>query len=1174
MKKWAKWAIILSTGVAAVGATIAPVIVNAANNKLEVKNIFPQEHQEADVFKENIGEYIQKQTTQPLLDFKINQSNPYMLEPRDASDNAYIDIFSKINDSVVTNDLYSFLENSKEYSTNFLFKYFVNELKVNSTNENGVNKYHIELSIDIHNTSYKPTEFLINNDPQEVKSVTFNTNETKNTKLIIDSAAIPYFYELINHTQGTADWYAAYFFTNAKWTFGEQTLSFNEFFLSQYSKSLNTVIKNVSIKKGYLDYKNEGQAELQKLTSQDFVSDIQREFETQWNNAKNNIGPAQRTAQILTEVLPSGNMRSLIQFFNDAADDITLLISNLLQYTHPGNEGIGDIVNPILKNQSIWELLVNEKFHNGISSLLEHFAPSIAPTVKKVLDSFTNQSMTEIKASIDKLLDGIIATESVPQQIKDLLTTIKNSGNDGIITFIFKNINLIINILNKVTSEQPAADSSGAPNETKQKLKVVADMLTALQGKFDPNVNNLFDFIEALLKSQNTAGENNLKVVLKTFIPNLAKPESQTIWTVLDLVVFNNANINASNLALIVRDLANPIDINTNEVADLESFANAMTITPTVKSQNYDQNTKQLSVDYSVKYQLGQSVSFKIENLMNIIPSINLGIININANTLKSFIPPAINFYSGDSFTIEYKIDDTVNYEIIPDPMASNQYMMSWMSKIDKHVDFDLKQTYKNMFETGGSITIMLQKLKFQDTILPILQSFLYSYLDDYKVYRPISSPKLNAFKIKDYDANKKSNQYIAPKQFATPEEKQQLIAKIGQQVRDAIVVKNVEGTDYYYGSTPLAPTNRMLDWSSKVSQPISMFAFKLSKVDITGGEGQYLVGDHIILKANPNSSWGVSYKWTIEGSDEVISTSRDLDYPAKLEDNGKTIKVQATSRGTTVESTFVLNIKEAPKLEAVNVVNDRTYIDGDDIKLTATLSPSELKNAEFTWTIEGSDTVISSTTSEAQFVANYRDNGKTLKVTATLNGVTKETTTTLHIDKAPDVESVIININPEYSVGEKISPTLTINPSNTKNVTYNWYIEGSSTKINNANKATPTFKAVSSDNGLDLVVEVTCNGKTTTQRAKLFIKQPNTIYKKELTINIDPNTILPELFDIKMSNPNDFKVYLQATNFIPKGNLLAKFLNPISVSLVIETPYNIYDTSTGLMTNYWAINL
>ncbi len=218
MKRKFKKSLIASLTILALGGTATSVVVASSMNKdrpVAVKN-----HQVLD-FKDNIDQYIEKAQKHELTVFDAQSKiGLYQAIPSKACNEIYKPIFSKINKDLITNDLFSFLNWTKESYSNSVFKYKILDFKINSSIENNEPKYQIEIVFDIYNPEPMASTFTLDQN-NTVNNTVFGVNEIKSSKLVIDSKAIPFFHHQIK-TANIADLYAGYYFDNAHWIIGDK----------------------------------------------------------------------------------------------------------------------------------------------------------------------------------------------------------------------------------------------------------------------------------------------------------------------------------------------------------------------------------------------------------------------------------------------------------------------------------------------------------------------------------------------------------------------------------------------------------------------------------------------------------------------------------------------------------------------------------------------------------------------------------------------------------------------------------------------------------------------------------------------------------------------------------------------------------------------------------------
>ncbi len=142
--------------------------------------------------------------------------------------------------------------------------------------------------------------------------------------------------------------------------------------------------------------------------------------------------------------------------------------------------------------------------------------------------------------------------------------------------------------------------------------------------------------------------------------------------------------------------------------------------------------------------------------------------------------------------------------------------------------------------------------------------------------------------------------------------------------------------------------------------------------------------------------------------------------------------------------------------LVSVDINLDKpSYVEGDTITATAYSYPPNLPGVEYKWSIEGSNTIIPSTSNVATFKASTQLNGKKLKVVATYNqksvtGIILLSVSSKHTTPAlPEIKGVQLIVQTDETIaGQTKDYIVSVSPSSINtNLKYEWIIVDSSNK-------------------------------------------------------------------------------------------------------------------------------
>ncbi len=232
-----------------------------------------------------------------------------------------------------------------------------------------------------------------------------------------------------------------------------------------------------------------------------------------------------------------------------------------------------------------------------------------------------------------------------------------------------------------------------------------------------------------------------------------------------------------------------------------------------------------------------------------------------------------------------------------------------------------------------------------------------------------------------------------------------------------------------------------------QVADPTSteLLGVSVKEIDHTG---IYNPGDSIKLSAQtvPESLSDVTYAWSIDGK-AIGSGTNSLTYPLKAEDNGKYIKVTVTQSSISKSVQFKLNVKQ-PNIVALSSVKAEfvnhtgAYKAGEKVELKATAMPNNVENVTYTWY---KDSTQIGTGATCSFEASEADKGKTIKVVAKQDKITKEASLALDVvpKDTPTINSLniwFVNNLEKYKPGDEIVVASSINPDNLSGVSYQWY--------------------------------------------------------------------------------------------------------------------------------------
>ncbi len=779
MKTWLKWTLIGGGALGGVTAIVAPILATQLNQKQAITSKTTQEPNNNNVsasanpsiltngFDENISEYSKLATTSTETNYQSNESDlkPYQNPPTDPKDPVYNSLFAKLNETTVANDVYHFISNIKESSNNFNFKFKINNAQIKAINENNESTYKINISFEIYNSENKESDLSINNDPDNPIKIKFQGHEVINSELSISSIAIPDFLKE-EVDENKFDLYANYYFQNVLWKFGDNAFALNKFYLNEKSFALNTSIKGVDTRKGYDDISAEGLSNLQKMTSQDFADDITNNFDKKWELTKACIGPTQK---ILQQVARNKPVTSL---FKKIAPYVKQLTDLLVQHSNPKLTGLGSMLEKIFENKNICELLKDTSFMDGLENLLKINKPEMATTILPMIKQIATANIEQMQLLFGGFIKQFFSASLTPEQ-SELLG---NITKQGLITFAGNYPQLMVAMMKQLIGEN-----------TTPILDVFFKIFESIKN-FNPDKNSILDLLVSIIKTNDSKGNNLLKELLGTL---LTKDSSPKIADLLEKCIYNNENLTVENLCKTISALSTPKDYLEN-IIDLGEYINTIKVTKSPISSKYDNSTMNLDLEYKVKYTLTKSLYYNVPDLLAIAPNkLKLNGMEFDAGALLNYaLYFEFKIAKKDSIEITYKINDTVNYEVIKDK-TGDDYQLSWAAGMQKRVDSELKNSYENMYSYGNNMSL---KNYGVDNLLYFFNNFMYGYIDQSFTFKPLSSNKLNEVKIQNYNPNKLTNQAIGAIKLNDSD-----LQDIKDEIKDSVIITKHEDTAYSY---------------------------------------------------------------------------------------------------------------------------------------------------------------------------------------------------------------------------------------------------------------------------------------------------------------------------------------------------------------------------------------
>ncbi len=253
-------------------------------------------------------------------------------------------------------------------------------------------------------------------------------------------------------------------------------------------------------------------------------------------------------------------------------------------------------------------------------------------------------------------------------------------------------------------------------------------------------------------------------------------------------------------------------------------------------------------------------------------------------------------------------------------------------------------------------------------------------------------------------------------------------------------------------GNNKVAKTEVVVTDDSKVKEDVDVKGIDLNTNEV------YLYVDgtaNVVATIIPNDATNKNITWTSQNkniatvSNNGIITGKKVGTTTvmvKTDNNKKaSVKVNVINRPDIKKGNKKVEVKSID----LNLQNANIYVD-DKISMAATVYPSSATNKRVTWSSSDSNVakvdnngMITGLATGTATITAKSNNGKTAKVTITvikkLGGVVKET-------KNVEEESIELNVNEgNVYVGDKLTLSATIYPSNASNKTVTWTSSNSS---------------------------------------------------------------------------------------------------------------------------------
>lgn len=669
------------------------------------------------------------------LDFKKLSNNP--------NDEIYNNIYNSITKEVIENDINNFIKTlgEKNDTYNFGFKTKIKNISINNLEGN----WDIKIEFDVYNNLSKNNTFKIGN----LDSINFEPKSTKNIELNFGGQLQKTFYN--STLKGNNKSYFGYYFPNAALKVDNTELKFENFKLSDYSWTLNKFVEINSSEVGYTDIANFANEKLNTLTQEDIQNEIKYSFDVYVNSIGELLDPVQNLLQNL--VLTKTENKTVIQFLSENSENIGVIVDTLYKLISKDDSlNLKDPIQFILADKKLSEILVNEPTKNLIMSLITKLAPDLAPTINSILANVNEDNVQETVEQLLFLLETMLPSLVPSVADKDISPLINSLKNEGLLTAIINNKQLIISILSDIPGIKD--------NE-------IAQMALVLIGAIELNETNIFDLIINIIKYQDPEGNIVLKELLNKALPN------STITSLLSQLVFDNENLNSDNLAGLVDMIANPKDSKNGQTIRWKEWFDAINIV-----SNFTTNENG-NIIHTYKFEFGKNIYINIDKIYKILPkNLTIGTTSIPTSLLSTALPSWISINAGDYVEITQNFD-AIEYDVIN---VKGAYKLSWQSFAKTTIDMNMPQTLKTIYDTS---------LGAGGVLVTVLNNIFYHKFDTSGYFKPYQS-SLGSNVINNYNPNSKNNQAIFTNTIA--EDK---LIELQTKLNESIVEETIEGSEY-----------------------------------------------------------------------------------------------------------------------------------------------------------------------------------------------------------------------------------------------------------------------------------------------------------------------------------------------------------------------------------------
>ncbi|MGL4947814.1 MAG: hypothetical protein ACRC42_00275 [Mycoplasma sp.] len=657
-----------------------------------------------EIKKETIN--TEKQVFSPPM-YSENPNNPY--------DERYRDIFESIDEKIIENDIKLFLIDLVDKANDNL------KMKLNKINiVKNDSLFTIDIEFEIFNNSQYANLFK---SSQFDKSKFLKPYEVIENKISIkDQPLIPSF---VKTPEGET--FADYYFNDITWTLNKNENKIKNFKPLNYSKTLNWEIDSLidASLLGYYDIYEDGNKALSSITSEELYSEILERNRSVISLTQKIVQPVQTILQELQK------NDSTLNFFANISDAAQELVKALMDDTGTEIIGIDKIIYDLFQNKPIQQLIIDNS--EALVTLLDSIDLGIDIGI-----ILTNPS----EEILDLFLFGI--SSLFFESIEDRNEFVNESKSMGGLTFISK---YAVNIMPIISMLSPELEE----------VTTLMLGLIELTNALDLNTPVLNTIVN-LLKTENENTENFMKNILNYLMPDIFS----SMGSMLDIFIFDNANLTVQNLATTLDAIANPSWSKGGAgIANYKEWVDSIIITEEVVKNEYNSITHIPDIEIKFKYTFKKNLWINISKLKSIIPNTSIDMpdgSSLPLGLIVPILPSWIGVLNGDYVANIVKMQDKIEYDVI---QKEGKNVLSWMTNVKNIIDVNMPQTVKAIFDNAfvGTGALMVDLMK---------HIFFHEFVMD-DIYRPTSS-SLNSIEITNYSSSKKNG--VAIENVLTEEDK------------------------------------------------------------------------------------------------------------------------------------------------------------------------------------------------------------------------------------------------------------------------------------------------------------------------------------------------------------------------------------------------------------------